>query len=79
MGGVIDLGVLVFKMVWRGNCLLMYMIFVGINVFNVGFQVKGGVVFCCSVGIYVIVILKEEEICEDGSKVVMGRFVVVWL
>lgn len=40
MGGIIDFGIFVVKIVFKGNCFLMYMIFVGIMVFCVGFVVS---------------------------------------
>jgi ribosomal protein L2 len=60
MGGVIDPGMLAAKTASRGNCLPIYMVPLGTQVYNVGSKTKGGGVFCRSAGTYAIVVNKEE-------------------
>ncbi|GKT63689.1 50S ribosomal protein L2 [Colletotrichum tofieldiae] len=79
MGGVVDPGILAAKTAWRGNCLPMHMIPIGTVVFNVGSRAKGGAVFCRSAGTYAIVVSKEEETRDDGTKVMTGKYVNVRL
>jgi ribosomal protein L2 len=79
MGGVIDPGILAAKTAWRGNCLPMHMIPVGTTVYNVGSRPDGGAVFCRSAGTYAVVVSKEEETREDGTKVMTGKYVNVRL
>jgi ribosomal protein L2 len=79
MGGVIDPGILAAKTAWRGNCLPMHMIPVGTVVYAVGSQAKGKAVFCRSAGTYAIVVSKEEETRDDGTKVMTGAWVNVRL
>lgn len=79
MGGVIDPGILAAKTAWRGNCLPMHMIPVGTTVYNVGSRPNGGAVFCRSAGTYAIVVSKEEETRDDGTKVMVGKYVNVRL
>ncbi|KAJ9157370.1 hypothetical protein NKR23_g89 [Pleurostoma richardsiae] len=79
MGGVIDPGILAAKTAWRGNCLPMHMIPVGTMVYNVGSRPIGPAVFCRSAGTYAIVASKEEETRDDGTKVMVGKFVNVRL
>ncbi|KAF9869810.1 hypothetical protein CkaCkLH20_12727 [Colletotrichum karsti] len=79
MGGVIDPGILAAKTAYRGNCLPMHMIPIGTVVFNVGSTARGGAVFCRSAGTYAIVVSKEEETRDDGTKVMTGKYVNVRL
>lgn len=79
MGGIIDPGILAAKTAWRGNCLPMHMIPVGTTVYNVGSRPDGGAVFCRSAGTHAVVVSKEEETREDGTKVMVGKYVNVRL
>ncbi|KAK0656051.1 60S ribosomal protein L2, mitochondrial precursor [Cercophora newfieldiana] len=79
MGGVVDPGILASKTCWRGNCLPVHMIPVGTNIYNVGSRPNGGAVFCRSAGTYAVIVSKEEETREDGTKVMTGKFVNVRL
>lgn len=79
MGGVIDPGVLAAKTAHRGNCLPLHLVPVGTPVFNVGSQPKGGAVFCRSAGTFAVVESKEEEIRDDGVRVMTGKYVTVRL
>lgn len=79
MGGVIDPGIMAAKTAWRGNCLPMHMIPVGTVVYNVGSQSDGKAVFCRSAGTYATVISKEEEMQDDGTRVMKGKHVIVRL
>lgn len=79
MGGVIDPGILAARTAWRGNCLPMHMIPVGTTVYNVGSRPLGGAVFCRSAGTYAVVVSKEEETRDDGTKVMVGKYVNVRL
>lgn len=79
MGGVIDPGILAAKTAHRGNCLPMHMIPVGTQVFNVGSRAKGPAKFCRSAGTYAVVSSKEEETRDDGTKMVVGKYVTVRL
>jgi ribosomal protein L2 len=79
MGGVVDPGVLASKTAMRGNCLPLHMIPLGTSVFNVGSRANGAAVFCRSAGTYAVVVSKEEETREDGSKVMTGRYVNIRL
>ncbi|KAM0322823.1 hypothetical protein ACHAQA_009164 [Verticillium albo-atrum] len=79
MGGVVDPGILAAKTAWRGNCLPMHMVPVGTVVFNVGSRARGPAVFCRSAGTHAIVVSKEEETKDDGTKVMTGKYVTVRL
>ncbi|KAL1843146.1 hypothetical protein VTJ49DRAFT_2896 [Mycothermus thermophilus] len=79
MGGVIDPGILAAKTCWRGNCLPLHLIPVGTVVYNVGSRADGPAVFCRSAGTYAVVVSKEEETRDDGTKVMTGKHVVVRL
>ncbi|KAF2963253.1 hypothetical protein GQX73_g10324 [Xylaria multiplex] len=79
MGGVIDPGVLAAKTAHRGNCLPLHLVPVGTPVFNVGSHPKGGAVFCRSAGTFAVVESKEEEMREDGVRVMTGKYVTVRL
>lgn len=79
MGGVIDPGILAAKTAHRGNCLPLHLIPVGTPVFNVGSHPKGGAVFCRSAGTFAVVESKDEEMRDDGVKVVTGKYVTVRL
>ncbi|KAK3337304.1 translation protein SH3-like domain-containing protein [Cercophora scortea] len=79
MGGVLDPGILAARTAWRGNCLPMHMIPVGTVVYNVGSRPKGGAVFCRSAGTHAVLVSKEEETRDDGTKVMTGKYVNVKL
>ncbi|KAI0829961.1 ribosomal protein L2 [Hypoxylon sp. FL0890] len=79
MGGVVDPGILASKTAHRGNCLPLHLIPVGTPVFNVGSHPKGGAVFCRSAGTFAVVESKDEEVRDDGVKVVTGKYVTVRL
>ncbi|CRK18909.1 hypothetical protein BN1708_012459 [Verticillium longisporum] len=79
MGGVVDPGILAAKTAWRGNCLPMHMVPVGTVVYNVGSRARGPAVFCRSAGTHAIVVSKEEETKDDGTKVMTGKYVTVRL
>ncbi len=79
MGGIIDPGILAARTAWRGNCLPMHMIPIGTVVYNVGSRPDGGAVFCRSAGTYATVISKDEEMRQDGTKVMTGKNVTVRL
>ena len=79
MGGVIDPGVLAAKTAHRGNCLPLHLVPVGTPVFNVGSHPKGGAVFCRSAGTFAVVESKDEEMREDGVRVMTGKYVTVRL
>ncbi|KAL7628236.1 mitochondrial 54S ribosomal protein rml2 [Parahypoxylon ruwenzoriense] len=79
MGGVLDPGVLASRTAHRGNCLPMHLIPVGTPVFNVGSRPKGGGVFCRSAGTYALVESKDEEMTDDGVRLVTGKYVTVRL
>ncbi|KAI1271960.1 ribosomal protein L2 [Xylaria sp. FL0933] len=79
MGGVIDPGVLAAKTAHRGNCLPLHLVPVGTPVFNVGSHPKGGAVFCRSAGTFAVVESKEDEMREDGVRVMTGKYVTVRL
>lgn len=79
MGGVIDPGILAAKTAHRGNCLPLHLIPVGTPVYNVGSHPKGGAVFCRSAGTFAVVESKEEEVRDDGVKVMTGKYVNVRL
>lgn len=79
MGGIIDPGILAAKTAWRGNCLPMHMIPVGTTVYNVGSKPNGPAVFCRSAGTSATVVAKEEETRDDGTKVLVGKYVSVRL
>lgn len=79
MGGVIDPGILAAKTAFRGNCLPMHMIPVGTTVFCVGSAAARGAVFCRSAGTSAVIMNKNEETKDDGSKVMTGKYVEVRL
>ncbi|KAI1824218.1 ribosomal protein L2 [Xylaria intraflava] len=79
MGGVIDPGVLAAKTAHRGNCLPLHLVPVGTPVFNIGSHPKGGAVFCRSAGTFALVESKEDEMREDGVRVMTGKYVIVRL
>ncbi|KAI0387282.1 ribosomal protein L2 [Hypomontagnella monticulosa] len=79
MGGVIDPGILAAKTAHRGNCLPLHLIPVGMPVYNVGSHPKGGAVFCRSAGTFGVVESKDEEVRDDGVRVVTGKYVTVRL
>ncbi|KAI1476157.1 hypothetical protein K445DRAFT_313327 [Daldinia sp. EC12] len=79
MGGVIDPGILAAKTAHRGNCLPLHLIPVGTPVYNVGSHPKGGAVFCRSAGTFAVVDSKDEEVRDDGVKVMTGKYVNVKL
>ncbi|KAI1443976.1 ribosomal protein L2 [Annulohypoxylon stygium] len=79
MGGVIDPGILAARTAHRGNCLPLHLIPIGMPVFNIGSHPKGSAVFCRSAGTFGVVESKEEEMRDDGVKVVTGKFVTVKL
>lgn len=69
MGGVVDPGMLAAKTASRGNCLPIYMVPLGSQVFNVGSKVGGGGVFCRSAGTYAIIINKEEVVKANKTEI----------
>ncbi|KAI1075063.1 ribosomal protein L2 [Whalleya microplaca] len=79
MGGALDPGILAAKTAHRGNCLPLHLIPIGTPVFNVGSHPKGGAVFCRSAGTFAVVESKDEEMRDDGVKVVTGKYVTVRL
>ncbi|RSL70607.1 hypothetical protein CEP54_001765 [Fusarium duplospermum] len=79
MGGIIDPGILAAKTAFRGNCLPMHMIPVGTTVFAVGSAAKRGAVFCRSAGTSAVVVNKNEETKDDGTRVMTGKYVEVRL
>lgn len=79
MGGVVDPGILAAKTAFKGNCLPMHMIPVGTTVFCVGSVAKAGAVFCRSAGTSAVVVNKNEETKDDGTKVMTGKHVEVRL
>jgi len=79
MGGIIDPGILASKTAFKGNCLPFHMIPVGTEVFAVGSQKGKGAVFCRSAGTSAIVVNKNEETRDDGSKIMTGKYVEVRL
>ncbi|KEY67493.1 hypothetical protein S7711_02413 [Stachybotrys chartarum IBT 7711] len=79
MGGIIDPGILASKTAFKGNCLPMHMIPVGTQVFCVGSSGERGAVFCRSAGTSAIVVNKNEETKDDGTKIMTGKYVEVRL
>jgi ribosomal protein L2 len=79
MGGSIDPGILAAKTVFKGNCLPMHMIPVGTSIFCVGSAASRGAVFCRSAGTSAVLMNKNEETRDDGSKSVTGKYVEVRL
>ncbi|KAF5537934.1 50S ribosomal L2 protein [Fusarium napiforme] len=79
MGGIIDPGILAAKTAFRGNCLPMHMIPVGTTVFAVGSAARRGAVFCRSAGTSAVVVNKNEETKDDGTRVMTGKYVEVRL
>lgn len=79
MGGIIDPGILASKTAHRGNCLPMHMIPVGETIFCIGSQKDGPARFCRSAGTYGVITSKEEETKDDGTKMVVGKYVQVRL
>lgn len=79
MGGVVDPGILAAKTAFRGNCLPMHMIPVGTTVFCVGSVGREGAKFCRSAGTSAVVVNKNEELKDDGTRTMTGRYVEVRL
>lgn len=79
MGGVVDPGILAAKTAWRGNCLPLHMIPVGTTIFNIGSRKKGPAKFCRSAGTHAVLLSKEEETKDDGTKVLIGKYITVRL
>ena len=79
MGGVIDPGILAAKTAFKGNCLPLHMVPVGTTVFAVGSAASRGAVFCRSAGTSAVVVNKNEETRDDGTKVMTGKYVEVRL
>lgn len=79
MGGIIDPGILAAQTAHRGNCLPMHMIPVGTTVFCIGSHKDGPAKFCRSAGTYGVIMAKEEETRDDGTKMVVGKSVQVRL
>ncbi|KAG9255020.1 60S ribosomal protein L2 [Emericellopsis atlantica] len=79
MGGIVDPGILASKTAFKGNCLPLHMVPVGTTVFAVGSSASRGAVFCRSAGTHAVVVNKNEETRDDGSKVMTGKYVEVRL
>jgi ribosomal protein L2 len=79
MGGIIDPGILAAKTAFRGNCLPLHMVPVGTSVFCVGSSPDRGAVFCRSAGTSATVVNKNEETRDDGTKVMVGKYVEIRL
>lgn len=79
MGGIIDPGILATKTAHRGNCLPMHMIPVGTMIYCIGSMRDGPARFCRSAGTYGVITSKEEETKDDGTKMVVGKYVSVRL
>jgi ribosomal protein L2 len=79
MGGVIDPGILAAKTAFKGNCLPLHMIPVGQSVFCIGSKPKYGAVFCRSAGTSAVIVNKNEEMKDDGTKVMTGNYVEIRL
>lgn len=75
MGGIIDPGILASRTAFKGNCLPMHMIPVGTQVFCVGSDPRRGAVFCRSAGTSAMVMNKNEETKDDGTKAMTGKYV----
>ena len=79
MGGILDPGVLASRTIFRGNCLPIHLIPVGTVVHNVGLRPKSAAVFCRSAGTSATIVSKDEEITDEGKKVMTGKYVAVRL
>lgn len=79
MGGVVDPGILASKTAFKGNCLPIHLIPVGTTVFCVGSAASRGAVFCRSAGTSAVIVNKNEETKDDGSRVMTGKYVEVRL
>lgn len=79
MGGIIDPGILASRTAHRGNCLPIHMIPMGTVIYCIGSQKHGPAKFCRSAGTYGMVMAKEEETRDDGTKQVVGKHVQVRL
>ena len=79
MGGIIDPGILAAKTAFPGNCLPMHMIPVGTTVFCVGSAARAGAKFCRSAGTSAVVVNKNEETRDDGTRTMTGKYVEVRL
>lgn len=79
MGGIVDPGILASKTAHRGNCLPMHMIPVGEMIFCIGAEKNGPAKYCRSAGSYGMLMAKEEETRDDGTKMVVGKYVQVRL
>lgn len=79
MGGIIDQGILAARTAHRGNCLPIHMIPMGTVIYCIGSTKDGPARFCRSAGTYGMVMAKEEETRDDGTKVVVGKHVSVRL
>lgn len=79
MGGIIDPGILASKTAHRGNCLPLHMIPVGEMIFCIGSKKDGPAKYCRSAGTYGVIYAKEEEMRDDGTKAVVGKYVQVRL
>lgn len=79
MGGIIDPGILAARTAHRGNCLPIHMIPMGTVVHCIGSSKNGPARFCRSAGTYGMIMNKEEEMLDDGTKQVVGKHVQVRL
>lgn len=79
MGGIIDPGILAARTVHRGNCLPMHLIPVGTMIFCMGSRKDDHAKFCRGAGTYGVIESKEEEMRDDGTKTVAGKYVTVRL
>lgn len=79
MGGIIDPGILAARTAHRGNCLPIHMIPMGTVVYCIGSSKNGPAKFCRSAGTYGMIMAKEEETKDDGTKQVVGKHVQVRL
>lgn len=79
MGGVLDPGILAARTAFRGNCLPMHMIPVGTQIFCVGSAAKRGAVFARSAGTSAVIVNKNEEMRDDGTKIMTSKYVDIRL
>lgn len=79
MGGIIDPGILAARTAHRGNCLPLHMIPMGTVIYCIGSTKFGPAKFCRSAGTYGMLMAKEEEMKDDGTKEVVGKYVQVRL
>ncbi|CAN8099070.1 unnamed protein product [Discula destructiva] len=79
MGGIIDPGILASRTAHTGNCLPMHMIPVGTMIYCIAFHADQPAKVCRSAGTYGVITSKEEEERDDGSKIMVGKFVNVRL